>query len=559
MDTLDKLILRALQKDGRVPFTQVARQAGVSETTIRTRYRKLVKLGIVRTDAQLFATMSFAGGEPQQIPQQPILDELDKQYDVEQVDATNPISPDDYDVLMVVQPSSLGPEQLENLLSAIRAGMPTAIFEDPAPIFLPAPGTGQRRQPPGGMMGMMGMGGGAPPKGDITRLWRLLGIDPPSMPGGPGLEQPDLAWQQWNPYPKIQQLYGIPDTWVFASTDAPGGEASFNEKESITAGLREVFFPVPGAVQKSRDSDLNVESLVKTGTQAGRIRYQKYVDSRRDPMLLKFEQGSPTGEQTLAVRITGAPLEESRLMQADEPGAEASEAAAADDPDKDEGKPEMNVVYVADIDLMMGGFLQLRASPGEDPEQVRWNFENVTFLLNIIDVLSGDDDYVEIRKRRPHLSTLKMVENATQQARDKELEERLTYRTEFNEAVEKEEEELQEAVKEYRQRQEKVKEQFEKGEGIDIDALRAAEQELRVQEELANKRLSRRRKELERDRDKQIRQIQRSVDEEIRKVQFKYKAYAVSLPPIPPLLVALFVFVRRRLLEREGVSRERLR
>lgn len=49
MDDLDGRILQALQEDGRIPFTQIARQAGVSETTIRTRYRDLVRAGIVRT------------------------------------------------------------------------------------------------------------------------------------------------------------------------------------------------------------------------------------------------------------------------------------------------------------------------------------------------------------------------------------------------------------------------------------------------------------------------------------------------------------------------------
>jgi Lrp/AsnC family transcriptional regulator for asnA, asnC and gidA len=49
MDDLDRLILSALQQDGRTPFTHMAKQAGVSETTIRSRYRHLVEEGIVRT------------------------------------------------------------------------------------------------------------------------------------------------------------------------------------------------------------------------------------------------------------------------------------------------------------------------------------------------------------------------------------------------------------------------------------------------------------------------------------------------------------------------------
>jgi Lrp/AsnC family transcriptional regulator for asnA, asnC and gidA len=49
MDDLDKLILQTLQEDGRAPFTHIAKQAGVSETTIRTRYRNLVEEGIIRS------------------------------------------------------------------------------------------------------------------------------------------------------------------------------------------------------------------------------------------------------------------------------------------------------------------------------------------------------------------------------------------------------------------------------------------------------------------------------------------------------------------------------
>jgi Lrp/AsnC family transcriptional regulator for asnA, asnC and gidA len=49
VDKLDRLIFQTLQEGGRTPFTHIARQAGVSETTIRSRYRHLVEAGTVRT------------------------------------------------------------------------------------------------------------------------------------------------------------------------------------------------------------------------------------------------------------------------------------------------------------------------------------------------------------------------------------------------------------------------------------------------------------------------------------------------------------------------------
>ncbi|MFC2025599.1 Lrp/AsnC family transcriptional regulator [Chloroflexota bacterium] len=51
MDDLDLLILKALQEDGRTPFTQIAKKVGVAESTIRSRYAGLVERGIVQTIA----------------------------------------------------------------------------------------------------------------------------------------------------------------------------------------------------------------------------------------------------------------------------------------------------------------------------------------------------------------------------------------------------------------------------------------------------------------------------------------------------------------------------
>lgn len=51
MDELDIQILDALQTDGRTPFTKIAKQVGVAESTIRSRYACLVDSGIVQTIA----------------------------------------------------------------------------------------------------------------------------------------------------------------------------------------------------------------------------------------------------------------------------------------------------------------------------------------------------------------------------------------------------------------------------------------------------------------------------------------------------------------------------
>ena len=49
MDEIDLQILHCLQKDGRTPFTKIAKITGVSESTIRSRYAGLVEQGVVNT------------------------------------------------------------------------------------------------------------------------------------------------------------------------------------------------------------------------------------------------------------------------------------------------------------------------------------------------------------------------------------------------------------------------------------------------------------------------------------------------------------------------------
>ena len=196
---------------------------------------------MVTTDAPL-----FSGFDMQQMtvrPPQPIIDELSKQYEVVQVDASKPI--EKFDVLMVVQPSSLDQPKLDNLLAAIRGGQPTAIFEDPAPVFMRGvAGTSEQKQGQ-----MPGQPGG--PKCDIQQLWSLLGVKlagkDRTSPFGPVASTAGIVWQDWNPYPKLSLISTLPLEFVFIGREEPGptNSVAFNDKDPITSGLQELWFPFP--------------------------------------------------------------------------------------------------------------------------------------------------------------------------------------------------------------------------------------------------------------------------------------------------------------------------
>jgi ABC-2 type transport system permease protein len=524
-----------------------------SINTVSQTDRKTI--GVVRTDAQLFGGFTFAGGQPRQLPRQAIVEELEKQYDVEEVDLSQPVAEGRYDVLLAVQPSSLPPEGMEFLVQAIRGGIPTAVFEDPLPAFMVGvPGTGQPKEAPGGGM----FGGGRPmPKADIKRLWEAIGIESQGSVGREGLFQPDLVWQRYNPYPKLQ-VSGIPDEWVFVREEPGEPTGLINTDNVITSGLDEIFLPFPGMIRPTAASDLKFVKLVTTRELSGTIGFEQMMQYQADPSMLRALQ-QRRGTMTLAALIesegNGAPAETPKNADEKKP------AEASADKKEDPAKPasgHIKVVYVSDIDLMIPAFLRIRARPDEQ-EDIRWEFENVTFLLNTIDVLSSQTDYIAIRKRKPRYTTLQVVESRVAEARDNEFAKRVEFQAKYDKAVQDAEAENERSLKDFRQIVDDLQKKKDAGQEINQAELREKAQRLDEQQKVLERRLGIQKQRYERERERDIKRIQRDVDLEIQRMQFFYKFWAVAIPWIPPFLVGLIVFVRRRLREREGIEKSRLR
>lgn len=529
-----------------------------SINTVAQAKRK--QIGIVRTDAQVLGGFTFAGGQPQNIPKSAFVEELEKQYEVVEVDPTNAIDTEKYDVVLVIQPSSLGPAELENVVQMVKKGQPTAIFEDPLPIIeemQAVPGTSQpKRQNP---MAQMFGGGPPPPKGDISRLWDALGIDAEGEKASPAGFSPmassfnaAIVWQRFNPYKKVQ-VTGFTNEFVFIRPEVPGADQPFNPTDEVTASIEELLFPMSGGIRPRRDSDLKFTPLVKTGTSAGTINFEKWREAQGDPITLQIEEGKPQNTRyVLAARISGKDLDSAKASEKKDKGADEKEG---DDAKKSDVKP-VNVIYVCDIDLIASAFLRLRAQPDQE---FRWRFENVTFALNVIDSLSGDDQYVGVRGRKRNYSTLKVIEQLTDNARAEESEQRAKFETETADAIKKAEEENKESIKKFEEAKNALDERRRKGEAIDPREMEAKQSQLIIQVQLNEQRLAATTQKLKRDRNDRITEARRKMDLQILNIQREFKIWAVVVPPIPPLLVGLIVFVRRRLREREGISKSRLR
>ncbi|MDZ7617762.1 MAG: hypothetical protein U1E05_12205, partial [Patescibacteria group bacterium] len=226
----------------------------------------------------------------------------------------------------------------------------------------------------------------------------------------------------------------------------------------------------------------------------------------------------------------------------------AAEGGAAEPAAKTVRHGEIDVVIVADLDMLTQPFFQIREE-GQRPELgFYFDFDNVTFVLNVLDSLAGDDRFIDIRSRRPKYRTLTKIEERTEEARDGTAKARERLRDDFEKAQGAEQEKLDREIDRLRERMKKEK-------------LGPVEVATRLQTVLndGQRRLDIELERRQREMDSEVNQIETNLALEVRRVQDTYKFWAVVLPPIPPLLLAIVVFFTRRMKEREGVAKARLR
>jgi len=496
--------------------------------TVAEQKRK--RLGVLNTDAQLFGSINYQTMSP--TPDWPIIEELEKQYDVVKVDPSKPIT-ETYDVLLAVQPSSLGPSEMENFIAAVRNGQPTAIFEDPAPVAgMGIPATSAPRNSPAGMN--MFMRQPPPPKGDISKLWKLLGVN---------FDPQKIVWQSYNPYPKATHF---PREFVFIDKSC-GAKQPFNPKDPVSSGLQQVLFLFPGSVDKLNASDLHFTPLASTGNQTGEVMFRDLMQMTPfGPRGLNPDRRMiPTNQPyVLAARIEG----DVKIAPSDEPSAKTDAGKKQDAAGDKSDAPKtarLNVILVTDVDMLSPEFFRLREQGNVPEAGFYFNFDNVTFILNVLDALADEPRFIDIRGRRPKHRTLSRIEKSTEEAKQKAIDARKEFTDKYEEEEKRQQKIFDDKIAELNQRK-------------DIDPTRKVIELALMQQQLEREKEIRL-KQARDEKDGKIEECETELNLEIKRVQGQYKLWAVLLPPIPPLLVALAVFFTRRAREREGVARSRLR
>ena len=224
--------------------------------------------------------------------------------------------------------------------------------------------------------------------------------------------------------------------------------------------------------------------------------------------------------------------------------AEAAEAAtgepdaAAADPASDTADPAqggIDVIVVADLDFISEQFFQIREqAPGG------LNFDNVTFFLNAMDTLLGEDAFIDLRSRRARHRTLERVEAQTAEFIAQRTADEQQAEADAEQALTEVQQRLNDRVAELQGR-------------ADIDA-QTRQIMVRNLEEVENRRLEVLSANIETEKDTRIQASRENMEAQIRRIQTSIKTFAILLPPVPVVALGVAIFIRRRRREREGAA-----
>jgi len=510
-----------------VPFmpygTPVEYELMRSINTVAQPKRKTI--GIVVTDALIQgAVVPRGNGQAVRIPTLSIVGELAKQYELEVVSASSQIDlwlRDDeneqpqrrFDMLIVAQPSKMSQPEMENLILAIQSGQPMAIFEDPFPNSFSF-----KHHVPGTFFGRFINRGGQ--LADIQDLWQALDIDTDRQNAGNDRFLPWVVWQpiSANPYPKDIRLNQQEMVIVSEENSA---QPNFNPDHPASSGIDEIFFQYAGYVKPAENSDLEFTPLVVP----------------QIPLNVRDQNRGLAGNRfVIASHIRGPEFNVA-------------------DPDAAPNKNRSNVIYVADLDILSDYFFQLRNQPIQ--RGIEYHFQNMSFVLNIVDALAGETTFLGLRNRRLRHVTLGEIEAQKEVELQKVFEINNQFELDHQQALETAK---VEAKKKLRPLENEIKEiiaRRDQKKSYDAAALSAKQGILKQQQQEQEEKRAVKDQELQNELNENKRQAGLNAEQKIQEIQRKYKLAAVIIPVIPPFLLGLFVYTRRRLREREGISKAR--
>lgn len=358
------------------------------------------------------------GQQPQQTPPWPILDLVQRRYELRDLSPqTLTEIPDDIDLLLLVHPRDLTPAGLYAIDQYCLQGGKVVAFVDPYCFFDP-------KRTPDDPMAMLQAGTDS-------------GIDQLLLAWGVALEPGKILGDSANGL-HVRDRDGaqveIPIVLTVTSD-------TMSDDDILVSGLQKCRYFMPGSVRRSDDAPagVKVEILATVSEKGGGFIDTFSLIGGLDPRDIadSFVENAPSAP--LAVRVSGMvrtafpdgdPIE----ARDDTPEGDATEGDDAAEPETDaatsthlaESTAPFNAVIFADVDMLHDSvwaqqmrdlFGNLRYVPHVD---------NAALLVSALENLSGSSDLISLRSRaefnRPFTRKEELLRVAQERYREKELE-----------------------------------------------------------------------------------------------------------------------------------------
>lgn len=329
-----------------------------------------------------------------------IVDQIEKLFSVETIDPVEGQIPDQVDVLMVVHPKSLSERMLYAIDQFVLAGGRALVFVDP---YMEAEARGR---------------GASQSRSDLAPLldaWGVSLVD--------GQVAADMQFAERVRYNRGQrQVVGEFPVWI----NVPASR--FNSEDVITANLGNVFFATPGFLEKKDGAATELTPLIRSSDESDRIDVSLITEAATPAEIIEaYEPGDEA--LTLAARLSG-PAETAfpdgpPSVPSDADGGAADTRPAGDLPEPLRATDQINVIVVADADMLHEQFWARRQNLFGSQIAVP-SASNADFVVNALENLSGSNDLINVRSRgefsRPFTKVKEIRKEAELQYRQKEQE-----------------------------------------------------------------------------------------------------------------------------------------
>jgi ABC-type uncharacterized transport system involved in gliding motility auxiliary subunit len=391
------LVLLAADQEEKIEFLDPTREELLEYDITRIIHRlqspEKKVVGIIST-LPVFGGMQ---GSPQPSNRTPWLfvQEMKKSYEVRKIDlSTDRIDPS-IDLLLILHPRDMSAKLQYAVDQYVLSGRNVLIFVDPFCISDTSQGRQQFMRPPGS---------------SLEKLFSAWGIVMDPAKALADFDQPTRVRTRNN-------MVENSPVWISARGPA------LSKADVITSRLESMLFPIAGAIKKTEGSDYEFEPMVKSGENSALI----------DTFKANFGASAirsdfvPAGERhNIAVRVHGR---FNTAFPAGPPKEEKEKAQSTSKLGKNHlktAKEKATLIIVADADMMADEFYVQRSRILGFAISKVFN-DNLNFLFNASEILTGSADLIGIRSRgkfeRPFTTVLKLERRARERwlAKEKEL------------------------------------------------------------------------------------------------------------------------------------------